>query len=217
QAQVDAVVRESNAVVVVSPEGSPFADAARAELTAEGYTVAIAAGAPEAIRLAHSLHAGAFVAAAEGHDLEAALRAEGTIPVVRMEPVSPQGDTSALPALLGALRKVLRRRPEAPAAVTGRLSDLPLVDLLQTLMHGGRTARIVIVGTADLGAVQVRDGRIVAATHGARAGEPALQTLVAGREGRFEVRFEDAGVTNLAGTSEFLLLEALRRRDEVRG
>jgi len=220
QEQVQAAEGEGGAVVVVASGASPFADAARAELSAEGYTVATANDAPEALRLAQSLRAGAFVAdatVAEGLDLDAALRAEGTIPVVRLEPVAPQGEASALPALLGALRKVLRRRPEAPPAVTGRLSDLPLVDLLQTLMHGGRTARIVVVGTADLGAVQVRDGRIVAATHGTRAGEPALQSLVAGREGRFEVRFEDAGLTNLAGTSEFLLLEALRRRDEVRG
>ncbi|MES2642540.1 MAG: DUF4388 domain-containing protein [Myxococcota bacterium] len=220
QEQVQAAEGEGGAVVVVASEASAFAEAARAELSAEGYTVATANDAPEALRLAQSLRAGAFVAdatLAEGLDLDAALRAEATIPVVRLEPVAPQGEASALPALLGALRKVLRRRPEAPPAVTGRLSDLPLVDLLQTLMHGGRTARIVVVGTADLGAVQVRDGRIVAATHGTRAGEPALQSLVAGREGRFEVRFEDAGLTNLAGTSEFLLLDALRRRDEVRG
>ncbi|MDP2315913.1 MAG: DUF4388 domain-containing protein [Pseudomonadota bacterium] len=213
--QLRAAENEAGAVVVVASDASPGAAATRAGLSAEGYTVATADGAPEALRLAHSLRAGALVADG-ADDLEAALRADGSIPVVRMEASPTTGEASALPALLGALRKVLRRRPEAPPAVTGRLSDLPLVDILQTLLHGGRTARIVVVGTADLGAVQVRDGHLVAATHGTRIGEAALQTLVSGREGRFEVRFEDGGVTNLAGTSEFLLLDALRKRDEQR-
>jgi hypothetical protein len=216
--RVQAAEAAPGAVVVVASERSSFAAAARAELAAEGFTVATAEGAPEALRLAHSLRAGAILAEPNPpgeEDLEAALRADGGIPVVRMESAAAPGET-AIPALLGALRKVLRRRPEPPAAVTGRLSELPLVDLLQTFLRGGRPARVVIIGTADLGAIQVRDGRLVAATHGIRAGEAALQTLVAVREGRFEVRFEDAGLTNLAGAADLLLLDALRRRDEQR-
>lgn len=216
--RVQAAEARPGAIVVVASEVSPLAAAARAELVAEGFTVATAAGAPEALRLAQSLRAGAILAepnVAGEDDVEVALRVDAGIPIVRMEPAATSGE-AALPTLLGALRKVLRRRQEPPAAVAGRLSDLPLVDLLQTLVRGGRTARVLVLGTADLGAVQVRDGRLGGATHGGRAGEAALLTLVALREGRFEVRFEDAGLTNLSGTAEVLLLDALRRRDEQR-
>jgi hypothetical protein len=125
-------------------------------------------------------------------------------------------EEGATGTLMGALRRVLGRTPGSSPAVTGRLSELSLVELLQTLTLGGRTARVQVLGSAERGVVQVREGRLVAANHGARVGEPALHSLVALREGRFEVRFEDDAVTNLSGSSELLLLEALRRKDEQR-
>ncbi|MFN7146852.1 MAG: DUF4388 domain-containing protein, partial [Myxococcota bacterium] len=134
-----------------------------------------------------------------------------------LEPsAEPEEHTGDGPSLLGALRRVLGRRAATPPAVVGRLSELSLVDLLQTLTLGGRTARVLVLGGAERGVVQVRDGRLVAATHGPRVGEVALHSLVATRDGRFEVRFEDDGTGNLTGASEFLLLEAVRRRDEQR-
>lgn len=89
-----------------------------------------------------------------------------------------------------------------------------MLDLLQTLTLGGKTAVIQVPGPGEAGSIQVRRGQLVGAWHGARAGEPALNSLAALREGRFEVRFHDLGRSNLSGTSEYLLLEALRRRDE---
>lgn len=131
-------------------------------------------------------------------------------------PPEPEEHTGDGPSLFGALRRVLGRRTGTPPAVVGRLSELSLVDLLQTLTLGGRTARVSVLGGAERGVVQVREGRLVAATHGPRLGEVALHSLVANRDGRFEVRFEDDGAANLNGASEFLLLEAVRRRDEQR-
>lgn len=125
----------------------------------------------------------------------------------------PTGDT---PSLIDALARVLGRRTAPRPAVVGRIADLSLVELVQTLTLGGRTARVSVVGGADRGTLQVREGKLVAAIHGSRVGEPALHSLVSVREGRFEVHFEDDGVVNLTGASEFLLLEALRRRDEQR-
>lgn len=117
-------------------------------------------------------------------------------------------------SILGSLRRVLGRS-NAPA-VSGRLSDLSLSDLIQTLTISGKTAKILILGGAERGTLQVREGRLVAAVHGPRAGESALYTLVSTREARFEVRFEDDGTTNLTGSSESLLIDAVRRRDEAR-
>lgn len=139
---------------------------------------------------------------------------------VRAGPPRPPDDEPDEPALqeqtslFGSLRRALGRA-SAPA-VSGRLSDLSLTDLIQTLTIAGKSARVVVLGGAERGSLQVRDGKLVAASHGVRTGESALHTLVAVREARFEVRFEDDGATNLSGPSESLLLDAVRRRDEAR-
>ncbi len=122
--------------------------------------------------------------------------------------------------LLARLRRAVGRRTSAAAttaAISGQLAELSLVDLLQTLMLSARTAVVRVAAGAESGEVHVREGRLVAAEIGPWLGEEALHALVDLPEGRFEVRFRDGGLTNLKGSSEFLLLEAIRRRDERRG
>jgi hypothetical protein len=218
--RVEEAGTDGNAVVVLAAPGSELATSLRGALGREGYTVAIAGDVREAARLARALRAEAVAAEPGGRAaVEAALRegGAGAVPVVSVDNAADAAPgRTAVPDLLGALRNVLRRRPAAPAAISGRLSELSLVELLQTLTRGGRTAQVSISGVADVGVVQVREGRLAAATHGPRGGDDALNSLVALTGGRFEVRFEDAGLNNLSGSTEFLLLEALRRRDERR-
>ena len=123
-----------------------------------------------------------------------------------------------LDVLLAKLRRALQRHAgAATAGISGRLSDLSLVDVLQTLLLASKTAVVRVTGGPEPGAVHVREGRLVAATLGPWEGEDALYALVDVEDGRFDVRFEDTGVVNLRGSSDFLLLEAVRRRDERRG
>lgn len=116
--------------------------------------------------------------------------------------------------LLARLRRAMSRRSPPAAAVSGRLGELTLPDLLQVLTLGARTALVQIATRQLAGNVQVRGGELVAAAFGGLEGEDALDALVSVDAGRFEVAFRDEGRTNLRGSSEFLLLEALRRRDE---
>lgn len=118
--------------------------------------------------------------------------------------------------VVAKLRRAIARRPTQSVGISGTLTDLGLIDLLQTLTLGGKTALVQITGNGEPGGVQVREGQIVAAQVGRRTGEEALFSLASLQEGRFEVRFDDTGADNIHGQAEFLLLEALRRRDEAR-
>lgn len=115
---------------------------------------------------------------------------------------------------LARVRRAMSRRAPAAAAIQGRLGELTLPDLLQVLTLGGRTALVQVATRQQAGAVQVRQGALVYASFGGVEGEEALDALVAVESGRFEVAFRDEGRSNLRGASEFLLLDALRRRDE---
>lgn len=143
---------------------------------------------------------------------------EGSDPILRLGADAARHDG----AVLGALAEVLGRvgadlrAAGGPGATSGRLEDLSLPEILQLLTLGGKTALVRVRGPQNSGAVQVRRGRIVAARSEYLAGDEALYALVALDEGIFDVWFQDLLPDNLAGESEFLLLEALRVRDERR-
>lgn len=101
----------------------------------------------------------------------------------------------------------------AGVVMAGALRALPLLELLQTFTLSGRTAEVRVLGRAAAGGVQVRDGRIVAAWDGALAGDPAFFSLCATDDGTFEVRFADGGRADVASGTDFLFVEAARRRD----
>lgn len=123
-----------------------------------------------------------------------------------------------LDLLVSKLRRTLDRNSASRAGISGRISDLPMVDLLQTLTMGGRTAHVRIVTSTENGVLQIRNGKLVSADLGPSwEGEEALYALVDLDEGLFEVHFSDLGRQNIHRPTEFLLLEAVRRRDERRG
>ncbi|MCB9745260.1 MAG: response regulator [Alphaproteobacteria bacterium] len=118
--------------------------------------------------------------------------------------------------LLALLRRSIRPKSSA-AAVSGRLSELALADLVQTLSLGGRTAEIRITAGTELGSVGMAAGELRTAGFGSQIGNEALWALMALPEGRFAVQFGvEPGTPNLRGQTDFLLLEGLRRLDEGR-
>lgn len=119
------------------------------------------------------------------------------------------------PASLASFR-VNPPAPARPPSLAGQLVDLSLPDVLQTLQRARKTVVVKVFAEEELGCVQVRDGRLAAARMGTHEGDEAFYALVCVEVGRFEVRPEDEGKTNLNAPGEFLLLEALRRRDEHR-
>ncbi len=226
----------SQSIVLGGPDDALVAAVAD-RLARAGFEVSIASDGEDALTLSKALHPAAVLAGLrmvrrDGISLIAELRrgvATRGIPVLlTAEGADPADVTRALEmgaedvielptnvdVIVARVRRAIGRRASDDAAIGGRLADLPLHELLQTLTLGGRTARVRIQGAIESGTVQVRAGQIVAAMYGARTGEDAFYAMVALEEGRFEARFVDDGRNNLARSSDFLLLEALRRRDE---
>ncbi len=228
----------SSAVVVAEREAAVLT-ALEARLGAAGFDVVVAADGEQASQLARNLIPAAIIAnqrlpRKDGISLLLELRRDEHtrhIPVILLtDKGSPRDVARGLElgaedvlekpihpdVVVAKLRRAIARRPQGAVGISGTLVDLSLVDLLQTLTLGGKTALVQITGAGEPGGIQVRDGQIVAGQVGRRTGEDALFALALLAEGRFEVRFEDSGADNIHGSSEFLLLEALRRRDESR-
>src|SRR5256885_2839594 len=117
------------------------------------------------------------------------------------------------------LRRALRERLESPlgaaAAITGRLSDLGIADLLQA-MEIGRRSGIIHVGSRDWrsAAIIFRDGRAVIAGAGRLRGREALYRLLSWPDGFFEVELKTVRGGDAVGLSRSALLEEGMRRLE---
>lgn len=228
----------SQSIVLAGPDDALVAAVAD-RLAAAGFEVSIAADGEDALNLARALQPAAVLAGLrmgrrDGLGLLVELRkgvsTRGIPVLLTSEAGEPADVTRALESgaddvielptnvdvIVARVRRAIGRRASDDAAIGGRLADLPLHELLQTLTLGGRTAQVRIQGPIESGGVQVRAGQIVAAHYGSRTGEDAFFAMVALDEGRFEARFVDDSKTNLTRSSDFLLLEALRRRDEGR-
>ncbi len=229
----------SQSIVLAGPDDA-LVTAVADRLARAGFEVSIATDGEDALNFAKALEPAAVLAGLrmgrrDGISLIVEMRrgvsTRGIPVLLTAEGADPADVTRALEmgaedvielptnvdVIVARVRRAIGRRASDDEAIGGRLADLPLQELLQTLTLGGRTARVKIQGAIETGIVQVREGQIVAAHYGTRTGEDAFYAMVGLDEGRFEARFVDDGKNNLARSSDYLLLEALRRRDEGRG
>ena len=105
-------------------------------------------------------------------------------------------------------------RRETRGGFTGSLSDLGVVDLVQTFEVGRKTGLIRLDGERS-GTIYFRDGRVIDAELGRLAGENAFYRMLNTFEGNFEVQF--VGVERperIEVSTQGLLLEGMRRLDE---
>lgn len=124
--------------------------------------------------------------------------------------------SAGLSLMVAKIRRVIEAGEEPEnVGLRGQLRELPLPDLIQTLTLGGRTAAVRIRVDGGHGELYIVRGQLGHAWFGDLVGEEAFRRLVALDEGRFEVEFEVYPPSrNLHGSSEWMLLEALRMRDE---
>lgn len=80
-----------------------------------------------------------------------------------------------------------------PEGLTGNLSQMPIGDMVRMLTAAGQTGRLDLADRGDRGAIYLREGAIVHATHGPASGEIALRHLMAWNSGAF--RFEAMATT----------------------
>ena len=105
-------------------------------------------------------------------------------------------------------------RRETRGGFTGSLSDLGVVDLVQTFEVGRKTGLIHLDGERS-GTIYFRDGRVIDAELGRLAGENAFYRMLNTFEGNFEVQFVPVDrPERIEVSTQGLLLEGMRRLDE---
>ena len=98
----------------------------------------------------------------------------------------------------------------------GRVADMPIVDVIQTIEVSRKSGVINFVGMhGRQAAIYFRDGRVIDAEAGTLQGEDAVYRLLTWNDGEFEVEFRTVRRREAFTTSsQGLLMEGMRRLDE---
>jgi CheY-like chemotaxis protein len=107
-------------------------------------------------------------------------------------------------------------RRDGRTRFAGRVHDMPVVDVIQTIEISRKSGVIQFVGERGRqAAIYFRDGRVIDAEAGALQGEDAVYRLLTWSEGEFEVVFRTVRRREvIAMSSQALLMEGMRRLDE---
>lgn len=104
----------------------------------------------------------------------------------------------------------------APTGVVGALKQMNVVEIVQSLELGRKTAVVEVnpVGGGK-GVIACRGGKVVYAECGEARGEAGFYALIGHTEGYFRIHYGDVPFeANISAPTQFLMLEALRRIDE---
>jgi CheY-like chemotaxis protein len=126
----------------------------------------------------------------------------------------------ATPRLKRVLDRVVLGKATREAAdstsVRGTLSQMSVVDLLQTLDIGRKSCSLVLTRDGQRSEMQFHDGQLVHATLGTLTGEAAVYKAVAWTDGVFLIDFERRECPRtVTHSTQSVLLEALRLFDEA--
>jgi CheY-like chemotaxis protein len=118
--------------------------------------------------------------------------------------------------LLRKREKEQLEREEQKASFAGDLSDMGVVDLVQTLEMGKKSGALRVRGkNGQLAVAHFRDGKIVDCELGALSGESAFYRLLNWQEGDFAIEFKPVErKETIAASTQSLLMEGMRRIDE---
>lgn len=116
--------------------------------------------------------------------------------------------------ILAKVEKERIERKESKAGFVGALSDMGVVDLVQTFEIGRKTGTIRIEGERS-GVIYFREGRVVDAELGRLKGENAFYRMLNTFDGKFEVAFVPVERPDrIEVSTQGLLMEGMRRLDE---
>ncbi len=118
--------------------------------------------------------------------------------------------------LLEKKEKERLEKKDLKASFAGNLSDMGVVDLVQTLEMGKKSGALHVKNTKGLEAVcYFRDGRILDCELGKLAGENAFYRLLNWQEGEFAIEFRPIECEErIPVSTQGLLMEGMRRIDE---
>src|SRR6266545_414883 len=118
--------------------------------------------------------------------------------------------------LLEKKEKERLEKKDLKASFAGNLSDMGVVDLVQTLEMGKKSGALHVKSTKGLEAVcYFRDGRILDCELGKLAGENAFYRLLNWQDGEFAIEFRPIERDErIPVSTQGLLMEGMRRIDE---
>ena len=109
----------------------------------------------------------------------------------------------------------LQNRALRPGVIQGRLEEMSILDLMQSLEMGQKSCRLTIRNADEACELFFTSGQCVDAKLGASEGEAAVFQVVRWPAGEFEIDFSSApSRSTISRTTTGLLMEALRLLDE---
>lgn len=109
----------------------------------------------------------------------------------------------------------LQNRAVRPGVIQGRLEEMSILDLMQSLEMGQKSCRLTIRHDGEACEMFFASGQCADAKLGAAEGEEAVYQVVRWPAGEFEIDFNSAATRNtISRTTTGLLMEALRLMDE---
>jgi hypothetical protein len=109
----------------------------------------------------------------------------------------------------------LQKRAVRPGVIQGRLEEMSILDLMQSLEMGQKSCQLTIRRGDETCEMFFAAGQCADARLGATEGEDAVYQVVRWPEGEFEIDFSGAPArTTISRSTTGLLMEALRLIDE---
>ena len=109
----------------------------------------------------------------------------------------------------------LQKRAVRPGVIQGRLEEMSILDLMQSLEMGQKSCQLTIRRGGETCELFFAAGQCADARLGATEGEDAVYQVVRWPEGEFEIDFNGAPArTTISRSTTGLLMEALRLMDE---
>ena len=112
----------------------------------------------------------------------------------------------------------LQKLASRPGVIQGRLEEMNMTDLMQSLEIGQKSCRLVVRKGEEQAELYFASGQCRDAKIGAIQGDDAVFKVVLWTEGEFEIDFNAAGASTATTTTRSttgLLMEAMRLLDEA--
>jgi CheY-like chemotaxis protein len=112
----------------------------------------------------------------------------------------------------------LQKQASRPGVIQGRLEEMSMIDLLQSLEMGQKSCRLVVQQGKDRAELYFASGQCRDAKINDLAGDDAVFKVVLWTEGEFEIDFNAANASTATTTTRSttgLLMEAMRLLDEA--
>jgi CheY-like chemotaxis protein len=112
----------------------------------------------------------------------------------------------------------LQKRASRPGVIQGRLEEMSMIDLMQSLEMGQKSCRLMVRKGAEQGELYFAGGQCRDAKIGKVQGDDAVYRVVLWTEGEFEIDFNGANASTHTTTTRNttgLLMEAMRLMDEA--